>query len=424
MAVNSAPATDANILITLSGKVIVPGTTGVTIYKDLTFSEQKFVAYPVGRSTSSLCQFSTGRIVGAGFYSDDDCETMVSLTDVTSGNVFKIRNRIFRCQYPINSTTLWSDTGISWTAVSVSASYTTVIFPGIAENVVFFIDNNVVIYKSTDGGATCSASYTLGDGYFGWVENNGSRIAISFRLRQCYTDDDGATWNRADKAANQSQSDGYVVKVGGKWYRHQLQNNRFSVLDFNDLANLNINTKTLVGVFSGQTYGTPITRIDENNWLFTGTSGSVYWGKLCAPFEAEISTSNAFSPASPAKLATLPSAVLTLDTTGAAGTVALYLQHYNDEVGRWESYEGVADDDTDASFTLIGSYDQVTNNISLPTLPARSGEMVRARLKFTSTDGTAPAPSFVSLSLSWTSDVTAPDAPTISKIISAATSIS
>ena len=136
---------------------------------------------------------------------------------------------------------------------------------------------------------------------------------------------------------------------------------------------------------------------------------------------ATLLPANAFKPTSPAKLASLPSAVLTLDTTGAAGTVALYMQHYNDEVGRWESYEGVANDETDASFTLIGSYSDATNNISLPTLPARAGEMVRCRLKFTSTDGTAPAPAFVSLSLSWTSDVTAPDAPTISKIISAAT---
>ncbi len=126
---------------------------------------------------------------------------------------------------------------------------------------------------------------------------------------------------------------------------------------------------------------------------------------------ATLLPADAFQPTTPAKLATLPQATLTLDTTGAAGTVALYLQHYNDEVARWESYAGVADE-----WTEIGTYSNTTT-IDLPTLPARAGEKVRVKLVFTSNDGTAPAPAFVSLSLSWTSDVTAPIAPTIGSIL-------
>lgn len=120
----------------------------------------------------------------------------------------------------------------------------------------------------------------------------------------------------------------------------------------------------------------------------------------------------AFAPTSPAKLATIGPITPQLEA-GSGGTLKLYAQHLNDRLGAWSSLADVA-----GEATLIGTliHNTPTDAIAFTPGPA---EQVLFWFEFDDAGGAPPA--LLSFSVSWTSDVTAPDAPTISKIISAAT---
>lgn len=118
------------------------------------------------------------------------------------------------------------------------------------------------------------------------------------------------------------------------------------------------------------------------------------------------------TPPSPAKLSTLGDLTVTLNNTNASGTVYFYLQHYNDRLGGWCDLEGKL-----GLWTCIGSL-TASGTVSMPDFDIGVGEKIHIGMGFQSSDGTLPAPKFVSLSVSWGSDVTAPDLPTIMKLVS------
>lgn len=135
---------------------------------------------------------------------------------------------------------------------------------------------------------------------------------------------------------------------------------------------------------------------------------------LCYPtaaLTAELPAVSAFQPTGGANLAALVSITPTLDGTGAAGTVTLYLQKYSTEHG-WTSLGGVAD-----AWTNLGA---VTSGvpIDLSSYEMRSGAKLRWKAEFLSTDGTLPAPALSGLALAWTSDTSAPGVPTITQLLS------
>lgn len=187
----------------------------------------------------------------------------------------------------------------------------------------------------------------------------------------------------------------------------------FRVQWYSTLLEYRIKSFSVLGSNSGAFSGEEVilSTVADAKYSLTGSSDNSIVA-LGLSRTASILTANAFVPTPPAKLATLTHVNLTLDTTGADGTVALYLQHYNDIVARWESYDGVVD-----GWTLAGPPASTTTMYSLDELPARNGERVRAKFVFTSTDGTATAPAVSGLTLSWTSDVSAPVAPTIASIL-------
>lgn len=125
-------------------------------------------------------------------------------------------------------------------------------------------------------------------------------------------------------------------------------------------------------------------------------------------------TSLEFSPTNPAKLSGYGPLSVVLDATGADGLVYLLAQHYNDRIGSWSSLA-----DIPGAWSALGSL-AASGSIALPDVEIGPGEKLLFGLGFQSTDGTKPAPAFVCLSLPWLSDVTAPDAPTISKITAVA----
>lgn len=130
-------------------------------------------------------------------------------------------------------------------------------------------------------------------------------------------------------------------------------------------------------------------------------------------FAAELPTVSAFEPTGGLNLAALVSITPTLDATGASGTVTLSLQKYSTEHG-WTSLGGVAD-----AWTSLGA---VTSGvpIDLSSYTMRAGAKLRWKAEFASTDGTLPPPALSGLALAWTSDTSAPSAPTITQLLSSA----
>lgn len=121
-----------------------------------------------------------------------------------------------------------------------------------------------------------------------------------------------------------------------------------------------------------------------------------------------------FTPPSPAKLAAIAQIALTLDDTGADGLVYVLAQHYNDRLGAWCSLADVA-----GAWSVVGSL-AASGALTSVAFNAGPGERMLIGLGFQSTDGTKPAPAFLTAEVTWSSDVTAPAAPTISAITSVA----
>lgn len=122
----------------------------------------------------------------------------------------------------------------------------------------------------------------------------------------------------------------------------------------------------------------------------------------------------AFQPTSPAKLSGYGPVTAQLDTTGAAGTVRLYVQHYNDRLAAWCDLT-----DIPGLATLVGELVHNTP-LALPEVVVGPGEQLLFWVSFQATADTDQPPSLLSLSWPWSSDVAAPAAPTISAITSVA----
>lgn len=121
-----------------------------------------------------------------------------------------------------------------------------------------------------------------------------------------------------------------------------------------------------------------------------------------------------FAPPSPAKLAAVAQIAVTLDDTGADGTVYILAQHCNDRIAAWSSLADVA-----GAWTVVGSLTASGTLTSVAFSPG-PGERMLIRPGFQSADGTLPAPIITQIEVTWSSDVTAPAAPTISAITSVA----
>lgn len=293
----------------------------------------------------------------------------------------------FLAAFDLGSVTYFSkstDDGITWTDIgSKTGTFYMQFVAALADGTVLFSDNNPQLYKSTDGGVNFSKVTTATT--YATLLYSPTQLADS----RIYVLDNGTP---------------YSVRVstdgGVNWSVVSTSRALYGTLYLQCNVALGRHNAEILGQAKDGTVWMP------SIWAYNGKEA----------LAATLATTTAFQPTSPAKLATLPQATLTLDTTGAAGTVDLYLQHYNDEVARWESYAGVAD-----AWTLAGTATaNGATTFDLATLPARAGEKVRIKTIQTSTAGLLPAPAIVSVALTWTSDVTAPAAPTISAITSVA----
>jgi hypothetical protein len=101
----------------------------------------------------------------------------------------------------------------------------------------------------------------------------------------------------------------------------------------------------------------------------------------------------------------------TLDATGCSGTVTAYAEHYNDVLGTWCSLS-----DSPGVKTLLGS-GAATFTTPVSGLVCRAGE--KMRLTYTAiSDGTMPAPSFGSHTITYAQDSVVPSTVTIKGIVS------
>ena len=140
------------------------------------------------------------------------------------------------------------------------------------------------------------------------------------------------------------------------------------------------------------------------------------WASMPTPEIAVTATLPTFTPTSPAKLSSLGSVTFNFDSSGASGTITAFAEHYNTVISQWCSLS-----DVPGARTNLGV---VENGVPVPfpAFSARVGEILRLSLDIAAADSASIAPEFLSHVINWTSDVTAPAAPTISKITSVAPS--
>jgi hypothetical protein len=114
-----------------------------------------------------------------------------------------------------------------------------------------------------------------------------------------------------------------------------------------------------------------------------------------------------FKPTAPAKLAALNPITFTLEA-GSGGNLKVYALHLNDRLAAWSSLADVA-----GAGTLIATLTTTGDSNAITFTPGPNEEIL---FWFAFDDAAGVPPALLSFSVPWVSDVTAPTAPSISRI--------
>lgn len=386
---------------------------------------------------AQIVQISSGRIISGAAYSDDDGSTWQNYSFVTStyrtictgigaGRVITVTQPTGTPSLPL---IIYSDDGVNWSTATVSGSVSDSDFPKVkylGSNVWFCGGGAGGFYLSRDHGATWTqhkidATYNYGrdaerlpDGKILVLHQSSARIS----------DDDGVSFS-SSVTSETSQVRQTIFKIGTRifvWGSGLGANGTqriFEHIGTNYLTQKSLMPLALPFAYPRQLAESAIPR--ESQVFLDGNIAYVVVAIDSTSFailkwawnEEQFIHLPSFSATSPAKLSSLITATAQLVTAEKSGTVKLYLQHTNDAVTTASSLADVA-----GAWTDCGALTHDTP-LSLPSFTARAGEVIYPRIGFTCTDttGVSPAPELSSIAFAWASDVTAPDSPTITRIV-------